>query len=569
MPVIRAKQTKNFTQISNSALRKKELSLKARGLLAYMLSFSDEWDFSVSHIVRESGEREKSVRAALSELEAAGYVRHSPIRSEEGKFVTVRYDVFETPDLRAETVSDISAETENTEQTEKHKQPKSLEKTEDTETEANSENGETPENAANSENGETPENAEISEKTEASSSSPRDGSPYAEKPYAEKRHAVLRHAAKGGHKNTEYKRIPNKRTLSEKERRRSSTFDEIVAQVSDERLRSALREYLRMRFMIKRPPTDAALKKYIARVYELYPSSPELRVRCVEQSVINSRPNASRLPYDIEFPDKRHRSSKPRYSAENRLGSSFDDATASENCAPCSTSLHSASSDAVVRAEKETSATSSAEPPRTEPPSAEKPLPLTASDADALSAPRGAAENALPLTASDADALSVPCGAAENALPPTASDADALSVPCGAAENAIPLTASDADALSVPCGAAENALPPTASDADALSVPCGATENVLPLTASDADAPDGQPVSALPEISAFPPNELPVAPDFGEKTALCAPESSDPPPFCASEPSDPPPFCAPRRSRNAESMEISWQIILADLEDEG
>ena len=306
----------------------------------------------------------------------------------------------------------------------------------------------------------------------------------------------MRHAAKGGHKNTEYKRIPNKRTLSEKERRRSSTFDEIVAQVSDERLRSALREYLRMRFMIKRPPTDAALKKYIARVYELYPSSPELRVRCVEQSVINSRPNASRLPYDIEFPDKRHRSSKPRYAAENRLGSSFDNATASENGAPCSTSPHSASSDAVVRAEKETAATSSAEPPRTEPPSAEKPLPLTASDADALSAP------------------------------------------------------------------------------------CGATENVLPLTASDADAPDGQPVSALTEISAFPPNELPVAPDFGEKTALSAPESSapppfcasepsDPPPFCASEPSEPPPFCAPRRSRNAESMEISWQIILADLKDEG
>lgn len=487
MPVIRAKQTKNFTQISNSALRRKELSLKARGLLAYMLSFSDEWDFSVSHIVRESGEREKSVRAALSELEAAGYVRHSPIRSEEGKFVTVRYDVFETPDLRAETVSDISAETENTEQTEKHEQPKSPEKTEDTETEANSENGETPENAANSENGETPENAansengempenaEIPEKTEASSSSPRDGSPYAEKPYAEKRHAVLRHAAKGGHKNTEYKRIPNKRTLSEKERRHSSTFDEIVAQVSDERLRSALREYLRMRFMIKRPPTDAALKKYIARVYELYPSSPELRVRCVEQSVINSRPNASRLPYDIEFPDNRHRSSKPRYAAENRLVSSFDNATASENGAPCSTSPHSASSDAVVRAEKETAATSSAEPPRTEPPSSEKPL---------------------------------------------------------------------------------------------------------PLTASYADAPDGPPVSALTEISAFPPNELPVAPDFGEKTALCAPESSAPPPFCASEhsapppfcvsePSDPPPFCAPRRSRNAESMEISWQIILADLEDEG
>lgn len=511
MPVIRAKQTKNFTQISNSALRKKELSLKARGLLAYMLSFSDEWDFSVSHIVRESGEREKSVRAALSELEAAGYVRHSPIRSEEGKFVTVRYDVFETPDLRAETVSDISAETENTGQTEKHEQPKSPEKTEDTETEANSENGE------------TPENAEIPEKTEASSSSPRDGSPY-----AEKRHAVLRHAAKGGHKNTEYKRIPNKRTLSEKERRRSSTFDEIVAQVSDERLRSALRECLRMRFMIKRPPTDAALKKYIARVYELYPSSPELRVRCVEQSVINSRPNASRLPYDIEFPDKRHRSSKPRYSAENRLGSSFDNATVSENGAPCSTLPHSASSDAVVRAEKETAATSSAEPPRTEPPSSEKTLPLTASDADALS---------------------------------------------------------------VPSGAAENALPSTASDADALSAPCGAAENVLPPTASDADAPDGPPVSALTEISAFPPNELPVAPDFGEKTALCAPESSAPPPFCASglcdpppfcasepsapppfcasEPSEPPPFCTPRRSRNAESMEISWQIILADLEDEG
>ena len=488
MPVIRAKQTKNFTQISNSALRKKELSLKARGLLAYMLSFSDEWDFSVSHIVHECGESEKSVRTALSELEAAGYVRRSVIRSEKGKFIMTRYDVFETPDLRAETVSDTSAETENTERTEKHEEPKSPEKREDTET------------AANSVKEEMPEDAEISEKTEITLFSPRDEKPYAENPHAVNPHAVNPHAenphaAKGGHKNTEYKRILNRRTLSEKERRRSSTFDGIVDQVSDERLRSALREYLRMRFMIKRPPTDAALKKYIARVYELYPSSPELRVRCVEQSVINSRPNASRLPYDIEFPDKRHRSSKPRNASENRLGSSFDNATTPENGAPCSTSLHSALSDSVTLSEKDTAATFSAEPPRAEPPSAENPL---------------------------------------------------------------------------------------------------------PLTVSDTDAPDGQPVSALPEISAFPPNKLPDDPDFCENAALCAPESSAPSPFCASEPSDlppfcatepsdppafcasepsdppafctsehsePPAFCAPRRSRNAESMEISWQIILADLED--
>lgn len=47
MSVFRIEKTKDFTVMSNYHLQDKKLSLKAKGLLSYMLSLPDDWDYSL------------------------------------------------------------------------------------------------------------------------------------------------------------------------------------------------------------------------------------------------------------------------------------------------------------------------------------------------------------------------------------------------------------------------------------------------------------------------------------------------------------------------------------------
>ena len=45
MSVFKVEKTKNFTIMSNHHLQNKNLSFKAKGLLSYMLSLPDDWDY--------------------------------------------------------------------------------------------------------------------------------------------------------------------------------------------------------------------------------------------------------------------------------------------------------------------------------------------------------------------------------------------------------------------------------------------------------------------------------------------------------------------------------------------
>ncbi len=47
MPIYRAEKSNDYTIMSNAHLRDGRLSLKAKGLLSYMLSLPDDWRFSV------------------------------------------------------------------------------------------------------------------------------------------------------------------------------------------------------------------------------------------------------------------------------------------------------------------------------------------------------------------------------------------------------------------------------------------------------------------------------------------------------------------------------------------
>ena len=98
MAVKRNKNKGNFLMINNDAIRNKKLSLKAKGLLALMLSFSEDWQFRLEkHLIQLSKDGEKATRSALKELINNGYVKKIITRNEDGQFEYFDYLVFENP----------------------------------------------------------------------------------------------------------------------------------------------------------------------------------------------------------------------------------------------------------------------------------------------------------------------------------------------------------------------------------------------------------------------------------------------------------------------------------------
>nr|DAJ94404.1 MAG TPA: Dna polymerase B [Bacteriophage sp.] len=99
MATIRVYKTKNYTVMSNTHLRDKKLSLKAKGLLSVMLSLPDNWDYSIAGLVAISKENETAVKSALNELKDNNYVvvtKENPTKSNGGR-IKYTYEVYEEP----------------------------------------------------------------------------------------------------------------------------------------------------------------------------------------------------------------------------------------------------------------------------------------------------------------------------------------------------------------------------------------------------------------------------------------------------------------------------------------
>jgi hypothetical protein len=89
----RNKPRRDFSIIRNAAMRNATLSLKAKGLLAQMLTFPDDWEYHLSHLETLNTDGRDSLRAAMRELVDAGYVRRSQTRTTDGKVEGVTYEV--------------------------------------------------------------------------------------------------------------------------------------------------------------------------------------------------------------------------------------------------------------------------------------------------------------------------------------------------------------------------------------------------------------------------------------------------------------------------------------------
>lgn len=99
MAVFRTDKSENYTVMSNHHLRETEMSLKAKGLLSFMLSLPEEWDYSLKGLVKCCKENLTAVKSALKELEEFGYLDVEKIypNKENGGKIEYVYNVHEKP----------------------------------------------------------------------------------------------------------------------------------------------------------------------------------------------------------------------------------------------------------------------------------------------------------------------------------------------------------------------------------------------------------------------------------------------------------------------------------------
>ena len=97
MAVMRVEKTSNFTIMANYHLKDNRLSLKAKGLLSVMLSLPAEWDFTLKGLTQINKEGISAIRAAIMELEKAGYVKRTRIRNPAGQLIDTDYTIYEFP----------------------------------------------------------------------------------------------------------------------------------------------------------------------------------------------------------------------------------------------------------------------------------------------------------------------------------------------------------------------------------------------------------------------------------------------------------------------------------------
>lgn len=90
----------NYTTISNNIFREKKLSLKAKGLLALVLTLPNDWDFTIDGIASIIKEGKTAIYSAIDELKEHGYCKVEISRNTSGVFIGNDYTFFETPYIK-------------------------------------------------------------------------------------------------------------------------------------------------------------------------------------------------------------------------------------------------------------------------------------------------------------------------------------------------------------------------------------------------------------------------------------------------------------------------------------
>ena len=80
--IIRVQHDKNnpYVVLNKGFLEDKSISLKAKGIMAYLLSKPDNWQVYISDIANHCSCGEKAIRSGINELKLRGYIKRYPVR---------------------------------------------------------------------------------------------------------------------------------------------------------------------------------------------------------------------------------------------------------------------------------------------------------------------------------------------------------------------------------------------------------------------------------------------------------------------------------------------------------
>ena len=109
MVKVKKHRQNNFTILDNTPLHDTELSLKAKGLFAYLWSQSDEWNFYETEVVKHSKDGISSLRSGIHELEERGYLQRKRTRV-NGKLKDSVWILSETPNLENLSLENLNLE---------------------------------------------------------------------------------------------------------------------------------------------------------------------------------------------------------------------------------------------------------------------------------------------------------------------------------------------------------------------------------------------------------------------------------------------------------------------------
>lgn len=111
MSVIKYKATGLFCTLPNSTAQDKRLSAEARGVLLFMASLPDDWDFYKEWLQKQFPKmgRDKLTRV-MKELQEFGYLTKTPKRLEDGTVKGFDWEVRVMPKELEEGISSLSTE---------------------------------------------------------------------------------------------------------------------------------------------------------------------------------------------------------------------------------------------------------------------------------------------------------------------------------------------------------------------------------------------------------------------------------------------------------------------------
>jgi hypothetical protein len=108
-----------YATVPNNLIENPNISLKAKGLYAYIQSKPDGWDFSAERISKSCKEGLDSVRMGLIELENAGYLQRIKSKDEKGLF-SIEYVLHEYSALDFPTSDNPTLDFPTLENTQNH-----------------------------------------------------------------------------------------------------------------------------------------------------------------------------------------------------------------------------------------------------------------------------------------------------------------------------------------------------------------------------------------------------------------------------------------------------------------